>query len=142
VNGYWLTPIVSMDPVTLGADRMHCPASAEFENFRGKLQRVHPRLLPLFKAHLLLTDDSAEACGTEELAFSLEDPGDIVFDEKVFKLSHCAEAYLDRLLTAKEALHLLQKCEFNRNEREAVWAGLLLRWLEEGSRIVLLKEEK
>ncbi|OCT17125.1 hypothetical protein A8709_24380 [Paenibacillus pectinilyticus] len=140
---YWLTPIVSYSPLTLGAARMDIPAASDFEAFRQMAAHQHPRLLPMFKASLLLSDDE-DVCGSElvELDLTLEE--DLVFNGEPLHLSHCAEAFLDRLLTNQEAGLLLSVMEEEAGSLEGPPKGWLKQWrewLEAGYDIVLLRED-
>ncbi|MFC0216322.1 hypothetical protein ACFFK0_28395 [Paenibacillus chartarius] len=139
----WLCPIRTDEPVTIGADRMTVEAdSPEWMTFRQSLHAVHPRLLPLFKADLLLADDEdgREACGgrEEDAAVSLAAGGEIVLDERHdMPLSHCAEAFLDRLLTPQEALSLWASAA---QPPQGVWSELLLAWWGRGLSPILLAQ--
>ena len=99
---YWLTPIVGYSPLVLGADRLDCSPLTKLEAFRELANGRHPRLLSMFKASLLLSDDE-EICGSELVELDLSHFEAIVFDGDPYHLSHCAEAFLDRLLKREEA---------------------------------------
>lgn len=140
---YWLTPILSYSPLVLGAERVNCLPDAEFESFRQLASNQHPRLLPMFKSSLLLSDDE-EVCGSDLVELDLMYEGDIVFDSKPFHLSHCAEAFMDRLLTRLEAKALLMAMDAQREagfDRHEVWIKQWMDWLNAGYDIVLLRED-
>ncbi|MZQ81864.1 hypothetical protein GQF01_06915 [Paenibacillus sp. 5J-6] len=138
---YWLTPIVNYSPIVLGADRMDCTPLKALESFRELANRRHPRLLAMFKASLLLSDDE-ELCGSELLELDFEQSEAISFDGKPFHLSHCAEAFLDRLLTRKEALELVSSLhECDADPDQSSWKNQWLRWLESGYDVILLRED-
>ncbi|KRE74943.1 hypothetical protein [Paenibacillus sp. Soil750] len=140
---YWLTPILSYSPLVLGAERMSCMPDAEFESFRQLAGQHHPRLLQMFKVSLLLSDDE-EICGSDLVELDLTNEGNLVFDGEPFHLSHCAEAFLDRLLTRRESKALLMAMDEHReasNGMHAVWIKQWLDWLDAGYDIVLLRED-
>lgn len=146
MSAYWLTPIVSREPLTLGAERLRLAPEASVAAFRAGLHEFHPRALMLFKAAILPADESYEACGTDALPFQLEADGDIVFDGSRLVLSHCGEALLDRLLGAGETRQALAAAlsggEFLKAAPEApLWCERMSDWLDRGCEVVLLKEE-
>lgn len=138
---YWLTPIMGYSPLVLGADRVECKPLPELEAFREMMKAKHPRLLLMFKSSLFLSDDE-EICGSELVELDLSCFGDVVFDGDPFHLSHCAEAFLDRLPKRQEALDLLSSMEdsvLGALQRE--WVNQWLRWLEVGYDVILLRED-
>jgi hypothetical protein len=140
---YWLTPIVSYSPLVLGADRIDCTPLTELEAFRGIANGRHPRLLSLFKSSLLLSDDE-EICGSELVELDLSPSEDIVFNGNPFHLSHCAEAFLDRLLQRQEALNLVSSIDdsvLENHDQQIIWKKQWLRWLESGYDVILLRED-
>ncbi|MBA2938109.1 hypothetical protein HZF08_07305 [Paenibacillus sp. CGMCC 1.16610] len=137
---YWLTPIVNDSPLVLGADRIHCTPLKELESLRELANGKHPRLLAMFKSSLLLSDDE-ELCGSELVELDLEQFEAISFDGKPFHLSHCAEAFLDRLLTRKEALELVSCLKCDVDSEHSNWINQWLRWLESGYDVILLRED-
>lgn len=141
----WLASITSTAPVTIGADRIAVDAAAEF---RTALHAVHPRLLPLFKARLLAADDDETSCGGADSGeLQLDDAEAIVFDdgsETGLHLSHCAEAFLDRLLGPTEALQLAQAAVrqgLELAETQLIWWNAMVRWWQEGLSVVLLLDD-
>jgi hypothetical protein len=141
MSRYWLTPILSRLPLKLGADRINCEATADLDAFRAKLQRVHPWLLPMFKTSLLLSND--EVCGSATTEIEWGHAHELVFDGEPFHLSHCAEAFFDRLLGAEKVASLL-----NFDVRASDWTSVQLKWLEhisrwlhEGQEVILLRED-
>jgi hypothetical protein len=142
---YWLTPIIQMSPLRLGSDRIICDPTAEFEAFRGRLQSVHPRLLPMFKASLLLSEEDG-LCGSDDGTMDWNSGRDLVFDGDPLYLSHCAEAFLDRLLATPEAAALLLAASKSNQDADwtvmqAHWLDLCLNWLKEGHEVILLRED-
>ncbi|SDM89704.1 hypothetical protein SAMN04487897_101410 [Paenibacillus sp. yr247] len=140
---YWLTPIVGYSPLVLGADRMECTPIPELEAFREIANVKHPRLLSMFKSSLLLSDDE-EICGSELVELDLSQREGVVFDGNHFHLSHCAEAFLDRLLKRQEALDMVSSIDDGCLENHAqhiIWKNQWLRWLESGYDVILLRED-
>ncbi|MDU0201647.1 hypothetical protein ACYEXS_02770 [Paenibacillus sp. MAH-36] len=137
---YWLTPIVNNSPLMFGADRINCTPLKALESFREMANGKHPRLLAMFKSSLLLSDDE-ELCGSELVELDLEQFKAISFDGEPFHLSHCAEAFLDRLLTRKEALELVSSLKCDVDSEHSNWINQWLRWLESGYDVILLRED-
>ncbi|CAN7442160.1 hypothetical protein LJR153_002935 [Paenibacillus sp. LjRoot153] len=140
---YWITPILSYSPLMLGAERISCFPDEEFESFRQLAGHQHPRLLPMFKSSLLLSDEE-EICGSDLVELDLTHDGNIVFNGEPFHLSHCAEAFLDRLLTRQESKALLMAMVEHREASQGmheVWINQWLKWIEAGYDIVLLRED-
>ncbi|WNR46414.1 hypothetical protein [Paenibacillus roseipurpureus] len=140
---YWFTPILGYAPLRLGAERFCVPASEELDAFRSAASQQHPRLLTLFKASLLLSDDE-DLCGSDLVELDLTQSGDVVFDGSPLHLSHCAEAFMDRLLPVKEAVGLVKQLEASATADRSshlAWIKLWLGWLEAGYDVVLLRED-
>jgi hypothetical protein len=145
---FWLTPLLSKDPLILGSERISCVPSPELDTFRVILQGVHPRLLPLFKAELLLSDDDDESCGSDMTLEELElDGGETIeFDSERLIVSHCAEAFLDRVLTVSETQKLLQQAEqklqaIEPNASHLHWIQQMKLWSSRNWEIILLRED-
>lgn len=140
---YWLTPILRYSPLVLGSERMICLPDADFEAFRQLAGNQHPRLLSMFKSSLLLSDEE-DVCGSDLVEIDLTHESDIVFNGKPYHLSHCAEAFLDRLLNRREAMAMVKamekQCDAD-NGMNDVWTKQWLQWLEAGYDIVLLRED-
>lgn len=138
---YWLTPIAGYSPLILGADRLDCSPLTKLEAFREMANGKHPRLLSMFKANLLLSDDE-EICGSELVELDLTHSDAVVFDGDPFHLSHCAEAFLDRLLKREEALDLVSSLDDSAlDAQQIIWKNQWLRWLELGCDVILLRED-
>ncbi|GGI43384.1 hypothetical protein GCM10008018_01800 [Paenibacillus marchantiophytorum] len=141
---FWLTPIKSYSPLVLGADRMECKPLADLEVLRAQAQEKHPRLLPMYKASLLLSDDE-DVCGSDLIELDLSDSEDVVFNGDPYHLSHCAEAFLDRLLGRQEVWDLVNAIEeedsSDKLAPQAQWRQLWLQWLESGCDVILLRED-
>ncbi|KEQ27202.1 hypothetical protein [Paenibacillus tyrfis] len=154
MSDFWLVPL-SWDGETalLGEERLRLEPEDLRMRFLETMGRIHPRLLMMFKAHLLPEDESGEVCGTEELPFALAQSGDIRLSAAAepsetmavadapptWRLSHCAEAYLNRMLTAREAAALLRQAEA---EPEAErWLDAMRTWTAGGRQVILLRED-
>jgi hypothetical protein len=145
---FWLTPVMSKEPLILGADRLKCLPVDELALFRQAMDTVHPWLLPLFKANLLLSDGLDDGCGIdgEELTLSLAEAEDIVFDGEPFILSHCADHFLERLLKIEQTQQGL--IEAGADDKE-LWTRAQLDWLAHMSKwfalhkeVILIREEE
>ncbi|RTE07706.1 hypothetical protein [Paenibacillus whitsoniae] len=139
MNAYWFTPITHYEPLVLGAERLRLADDDALAALRTWAGARHPRLLPMFKASLLLSDDE-DFCGLDDAEFVLSAEGAIVFDGKPFHLSHCAEAFLDRLLTRPEVLELLAAANDWPKEHEEL-VQLWRQWVEAGFDLVLFRED-
>ncbi|WP_199618831.1 hypothetical protein [Paenibacillus alkalitolerans] len=143
---YWLTPVTALSPATLGAERIKLNGE-DAETFRRAMHAIHPRLLLSFKSALLLSDEE-DVCGAQgdEDSLDLESEGPIVFDGGSRQLSHCAEAFLDRLPDPAEAAALVRaaepalKIELQRPPFDC-WLEAAALWWSQGYRVMLLKEE-
>jgi hypothetical protein len=142
MSRYWLVPLWNRAPLELGAGRICCEDSYELTDFRDHLSKLHPWMLPMFKASLLLSDESEQACGTGESDIRLDDEGSIIFDDTVYSLSHCAEAFVDRLPNPEEASKWLKKADtMNWSPSHRAWLDIMLEWNRQGFDIMLIKEE-
>jgi hypothetical protein len=137
---FWLTPVMSKEPLILGADRLKCLPVDELTLFRRSMDTVHPWLLPLFKANLLLSDGMDDSCGIdgEELTLSLAEAEDIVFNGEPFILSLCADHFLERLLKIEQTQQGL--VELGAAEKE-LWTPAQLDWLAHMSKWLALEKE-
>jgi hypothetical protein len=145
MTGYWLTPIVGESPLHLGKERILCKPLVELDAFREAMRTLHPRLLPMFKASLLLSDDE-DHCGSEVIKLDLSTNSELCFDGNPYYLSHCAEAFLDRLLEPDVAALLLaqsgESCKMAEwTQLQLSWRECFTKWLEQGWKVVLLRED-
>jgi hypothetical protein len=145
---FWLTPVISKEPLILGAERLKCLPAAELALFRQAMDAVHPWLLPLFKANLLLSDGLDDSCGIdgEELTLSLAEAEDIVFDGEPFILSHCTENFLERLLKIEQTqLGLVEAGAANKElwtSSQQLWLEHMDKWLAEQWEVIIIREEE
>ncbi|WP_159883894.1 hypothetical protein [Paenibacillus puerhi] len=154
---YWLVPVTMHGTqVILGEERLELTPEELRGRFSRSMQAVHPRLLLPFKAHLLLSDESLEACGTDELPFSLEGPGNLVLDRIVeesekgceegagagrpeWGLSPCAEAYVAGLMAPAEAAAKLKLVQVEPGAEP--WYEAMGEWLAGNRMVMMLRED-
>jgi hypothetical protein len=145
----WLTPVQMEDSgsdITLLADRVELQPAEAAERFLSLMKSVHPRFLVAFKANLLLSEDYELACGIDELPFELDEQEPIIFGPDALELSHCAQAYMDRLPAAAEMEDWLASAagrlaELSEDDTVRAWLKLMQDWHRQGCVITLLKEE-
>lgn len=137
---YWLTPLCSRDPLTFGADRVRCEVGEELESFRRKLHDLHPRCLMMFKANIFLSDEDIDACGVDDPSFDMADGEDIVFDENL-PLSHCAEAFLDRLPSLHEVSSWLVAGITDGSPQQVEWLDQIRQWHACNKDVILIRED-
>ena len=141
-TSYWLMPIVHNDPLTLGRERISLQVTDKIASFRIKLSAIHPRLLPMFKANLLLSDDP-DVCGSvdiPDLQLNEHHNRDIVLQSPTLPISHCAEAFFDRLLSPNEAVKLLEADSHSWTSEEGHLISVMLNWYRNGHAVFLLAE--
>jgi hypothetical protein len=143
---YWLTPVTGLSPATLGGERIMI-AGENAEAFRSMMYKIHPRLLLTFKSALLVSGDG-DKCGPDggEADIHLKPPGPVVFDGSSLVLSHCGEAFLERLPDPEEAvarLHAADPALRSGLEQPPYgdWLNYAVQWWSLGYRVMLLKEE-
>lgn len=129
---YWLTPVTLGETVDLSAERIPLDAS-DAEALRAQAAKGHPRLLPSFKAALLV-EGADGACGPGDAELDLARPSDVAL-VGAFALSHCGEAFLDRLLSPEEALAAAATLPDDAALERA------RDWWRRGYRVMMLKEE-
>jgi hypothetical protein len=145
---FWLTPVISKEPLILGAERLKCLPVAELALFRQAMDAVHPWLLPLFKANLLLSDGMDDSCGIdgEELTLSLAEAEDIVFDGEPYILSLCADHFLERLLKIEQTQHGLVEAGAANKElwtpSQQLWLEQMNKWLADQREVIIIREEE
>lgn len=140
---YWLTPIYRVEPFTLGDERVLLSPLDEIKKFRQILHNLHPWLLPLFKTDLLMgNEEEVGMCRLDEMNIDLSQKGDIQFMGDDMLLSHCAEAFIERLLRPLEAASYLQLMDLNiLSEYQRLWFSKLTLWYGQQYRVILLKED-
>ncbi|MCZ8518745.1 MULTISPECIES: hypothetical protein [Paenibacillus] len=141
---YWLVPLdAGEQAVVLGADRIRLEPEDRRSAFLDRLRSLHPRLPLTFKAHLLPGEEEAEACGLDAADLELSGGESIRLrysfgtEEEGWMLSHCAEAYFDRLLTPGEIRELLGRAGDPGDE----WLKMMRLWTEQGRGIIMLRED-
>jgi hypothetical protein len=150
MSTFWLTPVLMNEQTTvLSAGRMELVPQEARESLLALLKSVHPGMLILFKSNLLLSEDAEAACGVDELPFELQyTDEDIVFEQDELELSHCAQAYLDRLASVNEmsewlraAAIKLSMIQGSEHSPESGWIQAMQSWSEQGKHIILLRED-
>lgn len=134
----WLVPIIHENPLTFGAERFpfNGPLTIDFMN---KLSAIHPRCLMSFKAQLLLSDESEEACGESDLILNWAGGQDIIMDG--LALSHCAEAFIDCIpQTAGILNNLSNLVASDWDDTQLIWLKQMKQWFNSGYRVFILKE--
>lgn len=147
---YWLTPVRSEGQATiLVAGRIALEPEDARERFLFLLKAVNPGMLLLFKSHMLLSEEAEAACGVDELPFDLSFVEEaIVFGQDVLELSHCAEAYFDRLPNGKEMMEWIDIARLNISvipeldlRLEDSWLTAMQGWVAQGNQMILLRED-
>lgn len=149
ITRYWLTPVLCEDEdVILLEGREELPAEEAVE-FMRRLKTVHPRMLVSFKANLLLSEEAEAACGVDEVPFALSSGESIIFGPaaEALELSHCGQAYLDRLPSAREFGEWLSQAETGLLADEASsrmlgWVRMMKSWHDRGWSVTLLREDE
>lgn len=148
MSRYWLTPVqASGDEVALREERVLLEPEDTAGAFLKLLRSVHPRMLVSFKASLLLSEDAESACGANELPFQIDSMQRVHFGPDALELSHCAQAYLDRLPSEKEMHLWLESAESllagtNGDPQLHGWLSLLKSWHIQGFGVTLLREDE
>jgi hypothetical protein len=97
---------------------------------------------------LLLSDGLDDSCGIDgdELTLSLAEAEDIVFDGKPYELSHCADNFLERLLTIEQTQHgLVEAGAANKNlwtVSQQLWLEYMGKWLAAHKEVIIIREEE
>jgi hypothetical protein len=140
---YWIAPSQMTEPIFFGAARIRC-SETDFLSFQKKVQSIsNSRFLLSFKSSLILSDD-LDFCGESDEFVDLSRAGDVIFDGHPYQLSHCAEAFFDRVPGSKEWHALFEQMEANNTVWTAVekqWLNQIKTWLSQSSTVVVLKED-
>jgi hypothetical protein len=144
---YWIAPVEKETPLSIGEDRLLIDGCPDWEALRVKLQRVHPWLLPMVKAHILSAgpEDDGTACGSETGPV-YHAPGPISFDGEEFQLSECGRAFIDRLPSHGEQRTGLNKAvllagEENWTMKERAWLEKLGMLVDTQRKLFLVRED-
>lgn len=141
---FWLTPVTCENKLVLGAERILCAPLFDLHAFRERLSAINVRVLPMFKANLL-PDDDDEFCGSDEGLPELDSGLELTFDGNPLRLSHCAEAFFDRLPGASECLAWMKQIDIENDsgltQIEREWLRKMIGWLESGYQVILLRED-
>ncbi len=156
---YWLCPIKHEEHLHISEMRVACPSSEELTQLRQVVSSVHPRLLPQFKAHLLLSDLSemdeegvntsihgSEMCGHSELELDLSSGQPILIDGNHYSLSHCAQSFFELVLLPADArAHMNRVMDMSQvaswTQQQRTWLELCHAWLNNNWSIIVLIEE-
>ncbi|WJH33062.1 hypothetical protein N6H14_23100 [Paenibacillus sp. CC-CFT747] len=140
---YWLTPADTTGFLVLEKDRFACEPVEEVAPFREKLTSIHPRLLMLFKAGTLLSDEEPSVCGSAGLELQWDNGKPIEFDGSSYVLSSCAEAFLDRLPSVEEVRAGLDQALLRTGWTpiQQMWLASMKEWTASGRRVLLIKED-
>lgn len=145
VTRFWLTPVSTLRPPTLGGERIRCEPGEAWSALLQLVERTRPRLLVPFKARLLAGEDGDGTCGGAPAPFDLTVSGDIVFDGDRLRLSDCGRAMLDKLPDLRAcgmaADAIAASLSPDVPSETASWIGSMRRWFETGWHVILLKEE-
>lgn len=150
MSTHWLSPIrFDENNVILEAGRIELEPDEARGLFLSLMKSVNPGMLLLFKSHMLLSEEAAETCGVDELPFDLGDVEEpILFGDEGIELSHCAQAYMDRLPSIREMTEWLQVARLrlsslpeHENGVESDWISTMQAWVSQGSQIILLRED-
>ncbi len=135
----WLVPIIREEPLTFGAKRLALDGPLVLD-FINKLSTIHPRCLMSFKAQLLLTDESEEACGGSDRAIDWGNRQDITMNGMLI-LSHCAEAFIDCIPQSEEIVNILGSLVTSDwDEAQQDWLNQMKQWLGSGYRVIMMRE--
>ncbi|WP_135546812.1 hypothetical protein [Paenibacillus cymbidii] len=142
----WLTPVKetgAAGTISLGGERIRLGGGEPWGTLRGKLQQLHPRLVPLFKANMLLGDeaDADDSCGAAAIDLRLDDGESILLGAGGLPASHCALSFFDRLLSPAQSLQVLERLESSgASSDERHLAQTIVEWLKAGSAVIVLQD--
>jgi hypothetical protein len=134
---YWLTPL-SVDPSMTISGMRECMHVTQATDLLSRLARLHPRLLPSFKMEMLTSGDD-DTCGGSEatpLSVQFEQAGDVELVGP-WSLSHCGEAFIERLLPVETCLGLLAMLP---ESDVCPDVQKMQSWWNQGYRIIMVKE--
>jgi hypothetical protein len=82
----------------------------------------------------------------EELTLSLAEAEDIVFDGQPYILSHCADNFLERLLTVEQTKRGLIDAGARRHQlwtlAQQEWLSYMTEWLAANHEVIIVREEE
>jgi hypothetical protein len=139
---YTIVPIIRDAPLTLGDN--HLPLDGtEGEAWKKAIQALHPRLLPQLKESALLSEEESAFCVSGGI-FDYERGKELVIDGTELRLSHCAENFLDVLMSPEECLQVIKvrsaelaaACQ---TDEQASRLQTLTNWWQNGWRVLIFK---
>ncbi len=137
---YWLSPVPSTEPFTIGSERFKLEEKTALA-LRDAFVKLQPFFLPFLKTHILPEGDDELVCGVDY--FSLEGNGPIIFDGNPLQLSKCGGAFLQKLPTIKE-VKLLQETYQEQLphlvEQFPSLMPIIKKWWDQGWVVVIFKE--
>ena len=139
---YTMVPIVQDEPLTFGAEQVPLDG-AEAEAWRKGVQALHPRLLPNLKESALLSEEDSEFCVAGGI-YEFQRGQELQMDGEQFILSHCAEHFVDFLLSPAQCLELVGEKEAEvaallTTEQRRQWWNALVSWWSKGCRVLLIQ---
>ena len=139
---YTAVPIIGEEPLTFGGEHLALDG-AEGEAFKKAVQSLHPRLLPQLKENALLSEEESAYCVAGGI-FDYQRGKELVFDGEDYRLSHCAEHFVDFLLSSEECLRIVEEkrgslANLLSGEKATGRLAVLISWWERGHRVLLLQ---
>ncbi|PWK13770.1 hypothetical protein [Tumebacillus permanentifrigoris] len=139
---YTIVPILTREPLTLGAEFLALDG-AEGEAWKKAIQALHPTLLPQLKESALVEEEESAFCTAGGL-FEYQRGQELVLDGQHLALSHCAEHFLDFLLSSEHCLEIMEeKAHSFEKSISAVEQqerfSTLMRWWEKGYSVFVLQ---
>ncbi|MFD2169556.1 hypothetical protein [Tumebacillus lipolyticus] len=140
--GYTVVPILQEQPLILSEEHLALEG-AEGEAWKKAMQSLHPRLLPSLKESALLSEEESEFCVAGGI-FDYERGKELVIDGVELQLSHCAEHFLDFLMSAEDCLSVLAERQemlapLTASEEQRARLDRLTEWWQRGDRVLLLQ---
>jgi hypothetical protein len=139
---YTIVPILHDEPLTFSAEYLPLEG-AEGEAWKKAIQALHPRLLPQLKENALLEEEESAFCVAGGI-FDYERGQELVIDGVQYTLSHCAEHFMDFLMSPAQCLQVVAEnrpaiASVNVTDEQQARFALLSSWWERGYRVLLLQ---
>lgn len=138
---FTIVPVISLEPAKLGAEFLPLDA-AEGEAWKKALQAANPRLLPQVKESALLSEEESEFCVAGGV-FDYQRGQELLFDGEHYRLSHCAEHFLDFLQPPEACLQWVQEhgevlARLNDTEERRARFAKVSEWWQNGYQVLVL----
>ncbi len=122
-----------------------CVDNEELHQFKAQLHILHPRLIPMFKLQFIIHQDE-DHCGNNQVELDMTSAQDICFDGTNLPLSHCAEAFVNQMMSPRDGLRYLSSLKESQiittwTHQQKQWLSLCVLWFQQNRSIILLKEE-